>query len=76
MSASNSLPDRNSPSDSLGGGSQHLTSKPIHQPRTKMKREGQVYRVYKLVGGIYKLKKTFYTAHQANRYLKGFGNDR
>lgn len=39
---------------------------------TKIQREGlTTYRVYKKVAGTWKLKKTFYTRHQARRYEKG-----
>ena len=40
--------------------------------QTKIKREGHLYRVYKLVASEWKLKRTFYTLHQARRYVKGF----
>lgn len=42
-------------------------------PLVKIKRvRGGLYRVYKLVNGNYKIKRTFFTMHQANRYVKGF----
>lgn len=38
---------------------------------TKVKREGYMYRVYKKVGEAWKLKRTFFSMHQAKRYEKG-----
>jgi hypothetical protein len=40
---------------------------------TKIKRvPGGLYRVYKLVNGNWKIKKTFYSMRQARQYEKGF----
>ena len=57
---------------------QHSVIKSL--PLVKIKRtkyNGKVfYKVYKLVDGNYKVKKVFYTMHQANRYVKGFKHNK
>lgn len=53
-----------------------MTTKKI--PLVKAKRvAGGMYRVYKWSpqAGNYKIKRTFYSMHQAKRYIKGFGEE-
>lgn len=40
-----------------------------------VRREHGMYRVYKLVNDAWQLKRTFFTRHQANRYIKGFARN-